>query len=60
MSESPATDKSAAFTGLIVTAATLFVIMFAIVLLTNAKYAGHEKGAEGKTGAPAAQEPTSK
>lgn len=41
MSESHSSDKSAAFTGLIVTAVTLFVIMFTIVKLTNTKYAGH-------------------
>ena len=45
-------DKSAGFTGLILGAITIFVIVFAIVRMTNAKYAGHkaEAGAE----APAA------
>ena len=40
-------DKSAGFTGLILGAITIFVIMFAIVRITNAKYAGEhaEKGA---------------
>jgi hypothetical protein len=37
-------DKSAAFTGLILGAIAIFVIVFAIVRLTNAKYAGHEGG----------------
>ena len=39
-------DKSAGFTGLILGAITLFVIVFAIVRMTNAKYAGHAEGAE--------------
>jgi hypothetical protein len=39
-------DKSAAFTGLILGAIALFVLVFAIVRFTNAKYAGHEAGAE--------------
>ena len=39
-------DKRAAFVGLIVTAAVLFVMAFTIVKLTNAKFAGHK--AEGK------------
>ena len=43
-------DKRAAFTGMIVTAAALFIIAFSIVKLTNAKFAGHEAG-----GAPAAE-----
>jgi hypothetical protein len=43
-------DKSAAFTGLILGAITIFVLVFAIVRMTNAKYAGHGEGA----GAPAA------
>jgi hypothetical protein len=37
-------DKSAAFTGLILGAIAIFVIVFAIVRMTNAKYAG--EGAE--------------
>lgn len=43
-------DKKAAMTGLVITAISLFIIAFAIVLLTNRKFAGaeHEK-------APAAQ-----
>jgi hypothetical protein len=36
-------DKSAAFTGLILGSIAIFVIVFAIVRLTNAKYAGHEE-----------------
>ena len=45
-------DKSAGFSGLILGAIALFVIMFGIVRMTNAKYAGHkpEAGVE----APAA------
>lgn len=46
MSDSHPTDKSAAFRGLLVTAILLFIEMFSIVKLTNAKYAGHEPGAE--------------
>jgi hypothetical protein len=34
-------DKSAAFTGLILGAIAIFVICFAVVRLTNAKFAGH-------------------
>jgi hypothetical protein len=39
-------DKSAAFTGLILGAIAIFVIVFSIVRLTNARYSGHEEGAE--------------
>jgi hypothetical protein len=44
-------DKKAALTGLVVTAIALFVMAFAIVLLTNRKFAGaeHEKGAPAAT-----------
>jgi hypothetical protein len=38
-------DKSAAFTGFILGAIAIFVIVFAIVRMTNAKYAGHGEGA---------------
>ena len=45
-------DKSAGFSGLILGAIALFVMMFGIVRMTNAKYAGH--GAAGaKAGAEA-------
>jgi hypothetical protein len=44
-------DKSAGFTGLILGSIAIFVIVFAIVRMTNASYA-HEK-AEG-AGTPAA------
>jgi hypothetical protein len=37
-------DKSAGFIGLILGSIAIFVIVFAIVRLTNAKYAGHEGG----------------
>jgi len=45
----PGTDKAAALTGLVVTAVLLFIMAFTIVKLTNAKYAGHEKGAAAET-----------
>ncbi|HEY7565992.1 MAG TPA: hypothetical protein VH762_00365 [Gemmatimonadaceae bacterium] len=40
-------DKKAALTGLVITAISLFIMAFTIVLLTNRKFAGaeHEKGA---------------
>ena len=41
-------DKSAGFSGLILGAIVLFVVMFGIVRMTNAKYAGH--GAEPAAG----------
>jgi hypothetical protein len=47
-------DKSAAFTGLILGAIAIFVIMFAIVRLTNSHYE-NEKAAH--TAAPAAGAP---
>ena len=53
MSAPHAGDKSAAFTGLILGAIAIFVLMFAIVRFTNAKYAGHGTG-EGAPAAPAA------
>ena len=34
-------DKSAGFSGLILGAIAIFVLMFGIVRMTNAKYAGH-------------------
>lgn len=33
-------DKSAGFTGLILGAIAIFIVLFAIVRMTNAKYAG--------------------
>lgn len=54
MSASPQTDKSAGFTGLILGAIALFVMVFAIVRMTNSYYdgkAGHEGAA--KTGVEA-------
>lgn len=39
-------DKSAAFTGLILGAITIFVIIFSIVRMTNAKYSGAGEGGE--------------
>ena len=44
-------DKAAGFSGLILGGIALFVIMFGIVKMTNAKYAGH--GPEPAAGAPA-------
>ncbi len=44
-------DKKAAITGMIITAISLFVLAFTIVMLTNRKFAG----AEHEKGAPAAQ-----
>ena len=38
-------DKSAAFTGLILGAIAIFIVLFAIVRLTNAKYAGEHEAA---------------
>jgi hypothetical protein len=40
MSAPQETDKSAGFTGLILGAITIFVLMFGIVRLTNAHYNG--------------------
>ena len=37
-------DKRAAITGMLITAAALFLIAFSIVKLTNMKFAGHEAG----------------
>jgi len=45
-------DKSAGFAGLILGAIVLFVMVFGIVRMTNAKYAGH--GETPAAGAPAA------
>ena len=48
-------DKSAGFSGLILGAIVLFVVMFGIVRMTNAKYAGHgEAAAASGAAAPAA------
>ena len=46
-------DKSAGFIGLILGSIAIFVIVFAIVRLTNAKYAGHEEGETPAATAPA-------
>jgi len=46
-------DKKAALTGLIVTAISLFIMAFVIVMLTNRKFAGAEHGG---AAAPAAQQ----
>ncbi len=49
MSASQQSDKSAGFTGLILGAIALFVIVFAIVRMTNSYYNGkaaHEGGAK--------------
>jgi hypothetical protein len=36
-------DKSAAFTGLILGSIAIFVVVFATVRITNAKFAGHKQ-----------------
>ena len=46
MSAPENTDKSAGFTGLILGAITIFVLMFAIVRLTNAHYESEKAGVE--------------
>ena len=51
MADHHGTDKGAAFTGLLVTAAALFALCFGIVKMTNAKFAGHE-GAKSEATAP--------
>jgi hypothetical protein len=43
MSAPQLTDKAAGFTGLILGTIAIFVILFAIVRLTNAHYAGEAK-----------------
>jgi hypothetical protein len=54
-------DKSAAFSGLILGSIALFVLVFAIVRITNSMYANktHEGAAEGAHAAPAATAPAS-
>ena len=47
-------DKSAGFAGLILGGIVLFVVMFGIVRMTNAKYAGHGAAAAPGAAAPAA------
>ena len=46
MSAPQNTDKSAGFTGLILGAIAIFVLMFGIVRLTNSHYAGEKAGVE--------------
>jgi hypothetical protein len=46
-------DKSAGFTGLILGAIAIFLIVFAIIRLTNAKYE-HEQPAAAPAAAPTA------
>jgi hypothetical protein len=46
-------DKSAAFAGLILGSIALFVLVFAVVRVTNAAYSGHSAPAPG-VAAPAA------
>ena len=53
-------DKSAGFSGLILGAITLFVVLFGIVRMTNAKYAGEhaeKAGAEATTRSPRGARP---
>jgi hypothetical protein len=56
MSAPQAGDKSAGFTGLILGAIAIFVIVFGIVRWTNAQYAGKHEGGAAPAGdaAPAA------
>jgi hypothetical protein len=42
-------DKSAGFTGMILGAIAIFLVLFAIVRLTNAKYEGEHAGAPAAT-----------
>ena len=44
-------DRKAAYTGLLVGAIAVFVILFTVVKLTNARFASHE-GAKEATEAP--------
>jgi hypothetical protein len=46
MSELEPADKRSAFVGMIVTSILLFVFAYAIVLLTNASFAGGESHVE--------------
>jgi hypothetical protein len=46
MSAPQSSDKSAGFTGLILGAIAIFVLVFAIVRITNASYAGEHEGAK--------------
>ena len=46
MSAPQQTDKSAGFTGLILGAIAIFVLIFGIVRLTNAHYSGEKAGVE--------------
>jgi len=48
MAHTHGSDKGAAFIGMIVTSALLFIMCFTIVKLTNAKFEGH--AAEAKAG----------
>jgi hypothetical protein len=52
MSAPQQTDKSAGFTGLILGAIAIFVILFGIVRLTNAKYSGEKAEAGSAAEAP--------
>jgi hypothetical protein len=54
MSAPQSSDKSAGFTGLILGAITIFVLIFAIVRITNASYAGEHEGAKAAAAAAAA------
>ena len=40
----PPSDRKAAYTGLIVGAIAIFIILFSVVKLTNARFAGEEGG----------------
>jgi hypothetical protein len=47
------TDLSAALTGLVLGAVTIFLLLSSIVLMTNAHYRGLEKAEGGSSTAPA-------
>ena len=52
MSAPQQTDKSAGFTGLILGAIAIFVLMFGIVRITNSHYAGEKAEPAAATEAP--------
>ena len=52
MSAPQQNDKSAGFTGLILGAIALFVVLFAIVRITNAHYSSEEAATKSATEAP--------
>ena len=53
------TDLSAALTGLVLGAVTIFLLLSSIVMMTNAHYRGIEKAEGGSEAPPAAARTTS-